>query len=131
MQPAKNRSRSISVPSRELVALTAGRNVSLGWLRNARAQSGVWPGATLPWVLQEKSDGGFIRGTRRNNGTVRKDFCIAVVGHQGWSRDPDSTAKYGLAFSFEIQGCGKPHVRWRGRVTEHNPRHPTGSFQLT
>ncbi|MDR3719106.1 MAG: S8 family peptidase [Bryobacteraceae bacterium] len=74
------------------------------------------PGATLPWVLQEKSDDGFIRDTKRNNGTVQKDwavvksntlpkdFCVAVVGHQGWSRDPDSTASYSLAVTFEILG---------------------------
>ena len=67
-------------------------------------------------MLQEKSDDGFIRDTKRNNGTVQKDwavvksntlpkdFCIAVVGHQGWSRDPDSTASYSLAVTFEILG---------------------------
>jgi hypothetical protein len=33
-----------------------------------------------------------------------KDFCIAVRGHEGWSRDPDSTASYSLAVSFEILG---------------------------
>ena len=29
-------------------------------------------------------------------------FCIAVVGHDGWSHDPDSTARYALTVSFEI-----------------------------
>ena len=74
------------------------------------------PGSTLPWVLQERSTDGVIRGTKRNNGTVQKDwavvksntlpkdFCIAVVGHQGWSHDPDSTASYSLAVTFEILG---------------------------
>ena len=74
------------------------------------------PGSTLPWVLQEKSTDGVIRDTKRNNGTVQKDwavvksnalskdFCIAVVGHEGWSRDPDSTASYSLAVTFEILG---------------------------
>ena len=53
---------------------------------------------------------------KRSSGTVQKDwaivksnalppdFCIAVVGHQGWSHDPDSTAKYALTVSFEIVG---------------------------
>jgi hypothetical protein len=27
-----------------------------------------------------------------------------VVGHEGWSRDPDSTASYSLAVTFEILG---------------------------
>ncbi len=59
---------------------------------------------------------GSIRGTKRNNGTVQKDwavvksntlpedFCIAVVGHEGWSRDPDTTASYSLTVTFEILG---------------------------
>lgn len=74
------------------------------------------PGTVLPWTLHEKSDAGFIRETRRNSGTVQKDwavvksntlpdhFCIAVVGHQGWSRDPDSSARYALAVTLEILG---------------------------
>lgn len=74
------------------------------------------PGSTLPWTLQESSTTGLIRNTRRNSGTVQKDwaivksntlpdhFCIAVRGHQGWSRDPDTTARYALAVTFEIVG---------------------------
>lgn len=74
------------------------------------------PGSTLPWTLHESSTWGVVRGTRRNSGTVQKDwaivksntlpdhFCIAVRGHQGWSRDPDTTARYALAVTFEIVG---------------------------
>jgi hypothetical protein len=74
------------------------------------------PGSVLPWTLHEKSDAGWIRDTRRNSGTVQKDwaivksntlpdhFCIAVVGHQGWSHDPDSAARYALVVTFEILG---------------------------
>ena len=74
------------------------------------------PGSVLPWTLHEKSDAGWVRDTKRNSGTVQKDwaviksntlhdhFCIAVVGHQGWSHDPDSAARYSLAVSFEILG---------------------------
>lgn len=73
-------------------------------------------GDTLPWTLQKRSTDGTIRGVSRNAGTVQKDwatvksnalpedFCIAVVGHQGWSEDPDSTAAYALTVSFEILG---------------------------
>jgi hypothetical protein len=72
--------------------------------------------SVLPWTLHENPNAGFVRETKRNAGTVQKDwatvksntlpdhFCIAVVGHQGWSRDPDATARYTLAVSFEIQG---------------------------
>jgi hypothetical protein len=74
------------------------------------------PGSALPWTLNEKSDAGFIRNTRRNSGTVQKDwavvksntlpdhFCIAVVGHAGWSHDPDSSARYALAVTLQILG---------------------------
>jgi hypothetical protein len=70
----------------------------------------------LPWTLTENAIHGFIRGVRRNSGTVQKDwaivksnalpnqFCIAVVGHLGWSHDPDSTASYALAVTLEILG---------------------------
>jgi len=74
------------------------------------------PGSVLPWALHENSNWGDIREARRNAGTVQKDwalvrssdlpehFCIAVVGHEGWSRDPDSTARYALAVTFDVQG---------------------------
>ncbi|MEC5407441.1 S8 family peptidase [Paraburkholderia sp. MPAMCS5] len=74
------------------------------------------PGSALPWMLHEKPQWGVIRDYKRNSGTVQKDwaivrsntlpdhFCIAVVGHQGWSRDPDSVARYSLAVTFEILG---------------------------
>lgn len=73
-------------------------------------------GSTLRWTLHDNSNFGFIRNTKRNNGTVQKDwaivksnqlpddFCIAVIGHRGWSCDPDSTASYALAVTFEILG---------------------------
>ena len=32
------------------------------------------------------------------------DLCIAVRGHQGWSRDPDAVARYTLVVTFEIVG---------------------------
>jgi hypothetical protein len=78
------------------------------------------PGSVLPWVLHENANFGFVRDARRNSGTVQKDwalvksnvlpdhFCVAVVGHQGWSHDPDSTARYTLAATFEILGQESP-----------------------
>ncbi len=74
------------------------------------------PGTALPWTIHEKPQHGFIRNTKRNSGTVQKDwavvksnalpdhFCIAVVGHQGWSHDPDSAARYTIVVTFEILG---------------------------
>lgn len=82
------------------------------------------PGTPLPWVLHDKPQDGLIHDFKRNGGTVQKDwavvrsnslpdhFCIAVVGHQGWSHDPDSTARYALAVTFEILG---------GEITIYEP----------
>ncbi len=74
------------------------------------------PASVLPWTLHENSNWGFVRDTKRSAGTVQKDwavvksntlpdhFCIAVVGHPGWSHDPDSAARYTVAVTFEIVG---------------------------
>ena len=73
-------------------------------------------GTPVPWMLGDKPNTGAIQDTKRNSGTVQKDwavvksrelpdnFCIAVVGHPGWSKDPDSSAKYALTVSFEVVG---------------------------
>jgi hypothetical protein len=73
------------------------------------------PGA-LGWVIESRGNWGAIPDIRRNVGTVQKDWaivksnalpediCIAVRGHQGWSRDPEAAARYSLAVSFEILG---------------------------
>ena len=71
---------------------------------------------TLGWTIESRGNWGRLPDVRRNVGTVQKDwavvksnalpddFCIAVRGHQGWSRDPDSVARYTLAVTFEIIG---------------------------
>ena len=65
-------------------------------------------------ICRVESGDGIIHDVRRNSGTVQKDwavvdsgslpvqFSIAVRGHQGWSHDPDSTARYALAVTLEI-----------------------------
>jgi hypothetical protein len=70
----------------------------------------------VKWMIGAQPGHGTIKGVKRSTGTVQKDwtiiksnalpkdFCIAVVGHEGWNADPDSTAKYALAVSFEILG---------------------------
>lgn len=85
-------------------------------LRDEENEDEALPGSVLPWTLAEKSDWGLVRDTKRNSGTVQKDwavvksnalpdhFCVAVVGHPGWSHDPDSTARYALTVTFQILG---------------------------
>ena len=70
----------------------------------------------IKWMIGARPGDGTIKGVKRSAGTIQKDwtvvksnalpehFCIAVVGHEGWSPDPDSTAKYAVAVSFEILG---------------------------
>ncbi len=67
----------------------------------------------IPWMLRERDHWGNITGVKRSIGTVQKDwaylnsnqfpedFCIGVIGHPGWDKDVDSSAKYSLAVSFD------------------------------
>jgi len=69
---------------------------------------------TIPWALGTQATRGSVRDVTRGNGTVQKDwavmklhqlpenFCVAVRGHKGWSRDPNSQARYALAVSFDV-----------------------------
>lgn len=73
-------------------------------------------GTSFGWTISDKSNTGQIADIRRSIGTVQKDwafirsnalpedFCIAVRGHKGWSKDPDNTASYTLAVTFDIVG---------------------------
>jgi hypothetical protein len=66
----------------------------------------------IPWELHKEVNRG-VKGLRRTAGTLQKDwaivksyqlpekFCVAVIGHRGWSKDPESEAKFALAVSFE------------------------------
>jgi hypothetical protein len=73
-------------------------------------------GTSFGWTISSRASDGQIADVRRSIGTVQKDwayvpsnelpenFCIAVRGHKGWSKDPDNTASYTLAVSFDIVG---------------------------
>ena len=68
---------------------------------------------TVDWMLHEQKDHGVLRGVHRKAGTVQKDwvvlkayelpetFAVAIRGHNGWSRDPNSAAKFALAVTIE------------------------------
>ena len=69
-------------------------------------------GKTVPWVVKDRRNNG-IEGIGRSAGTVQKDwaivknnqlpeeFCVAVIAHKGWSKDPDTEVKFALAITFE------------------------------
>ena len=56
---------------------------------------------------------GIVKEISRSNGTIQKDwaivksydlregFCIAVIGHEGWNKNPEATVPYSLIASFE------------------------------
>ena len=85
-------------------------------LRLEEADEEEAEGSPFGWTLEANPNWGTIRGVKRSAGTVQKDwaviksnrlppdFCIAVVGHEGWNADPDATAPYALTVSFEIVG---------------------------
>jgi hypothetical protein len=72
-------------------------------------------GTSFRWAINSRSSDRQI-DVRRSIGTVQKDwayirsnalpedFCIAVRGHKGWSKDPDNTASYTLTVTFDIVG---------------------------
>lgn len=65
------------------------------------------------WMLGN-GDQGRMTGTRRSRGANQKDWAIfksydlpeslyvAVSGHQGWSNDPNDSARYALVMSYEV-----------------------------
>lgn len=85
-------------------------------LKHEEAEDNEATGDTLRWTLATRTDHGDVEGAKRNSGTVQKDwavvksfqlpesFCIAVMGHQGWNKDPDAEARYTLAISFDVIG---------------------------
>lgn len=102
----------------------------LDWLSNRKGESleafrsralkgdgdAIQEGASFGWFIETRLQWGQVRDIRRNVGTVQKDWarlrsnalpqdlCIAVRGHHGWSRDPESVAPYSLVVTFEILG---------------------------
>jgi hypothetical protein len=85
-------------------------------IKNVNADEEPNVGSPIPWALSEQDHFGHIRFARRNAGTVQKDWAvvrsnalgshlsIAVRGHKGWSKDPDSAARYALVVTLEILG---------------------------
>jgi len=63
--------------------------------------------------FSKRGGDGKVKQVSRSSGTLQKDwaivksyelregFCIAVVGHEGWNKDPEATVPYCLVVSFE------------------------------
>jgi hypothetical protein len=75
---------------------------------------------SVDWMLHERKDWGILRGIHRQASTVQKDwvvlkahelpetFAVAVRGHNGWSKDPNSTANFALVVTIEAEACPVP-----------------------
>jgi subtilisin family serine protease len=72
------------------------------------------------WTLGQQKNWGKTKELSRQAGTIQKDwttiksfdlrksFCIAIVGHEGWNNDPDATIPYALAVTFEATEISVP-----------------------
>ena len=94
-----------------------GESLEAFLTRALKSEDGVTQegAGSLGWTVHSQSQWG-LPGVKRSVGTVQKDWaivksnalpddlCVAVRGHQGWSRDPDSVATYTLVVTFEIVG---------------------------
>lgn len=68
---------------------------------------------SMPWSIRTNVSHGDVRGFKRQDSTLQKDWCIipsnklveefsiAIVGHKGWDKDPDAEAPYSIVVSFE------------------------------
>jgi subtilisin family serine protease len=68
----------------------------------------------IPWVIRENVLWGSVKGLRRQDSSLQKDwvilkpynipkeFSIAVVGHKGWEKDITQEVPYSIAVSFEV-----------------------------
>lgn len=84
---------------------------TLGKKRARRRDDGTVPSQGIDGIVKEVS---------RSVGTIQKDwaivksyelregFCIAVVGHEGWNKDPEATVPYCLVVSFEAVNSEVP-----------------------
>jgi Subtilase family len=77
-------------------------------------------GRGFKWVLGKQKKPRQAHSFSRQGGTLQKDwaivksydlrdsFCIAVVGHEGWNKDPNATVPYALVVSFEAVDTNIP-----------------------
>lgn len=72
-------------------------------------------GNGILWTIGAQNNHGIIKDISRNKSSAQKDwaimeayklpeeFCIAVIGHKGWSSNGEYDAKYSLCVSFDAQ----------------------------
>ncbi|PSL25382.1 S8 family peptidase [Chitinophaga ginsengisoli] len=80
----------------------------------AEVAAGQQNNSPFNWSIGAKGTDGKIKGVKRQDSTVQKDWCIqksnqlpsefmvAVRGHKGWEKDLDKEIPYSIVVSFEI-----------------------------
>ena len=70
-------------------------------------------GDTIQWKIRERSDWGSVKGVKRQDSTLQKDWCIlksnqlpkelsfVIVGHKGWEVDLSKTIPFSISVSIE------------------------------
>ncbi len=70
--------------------------------------------ANIPWCIRESIAWGTVKGLRRQDSSLQKDwlvaksyslpeeFSISVIGHKGWEKDITEEVPYSIAVSFEV-----------------------------
>ena len=129
-----------SNPRRTRSSRTGYQEIWLDWIASKKAESlddfkaraikgfGVAEDSdSAEWMLHQRKDWGILRGIHRQAGTVQKDwvvlkafelpetFAIAVRGHNGWSKNPNSTAKFALAVTVDAE---KSHIPIYSRIEQ-------------
>ena len=89
--------------------------------RTRRSQTKLWPGHEGTDETAEHDNCGLDSGLTKR-GPNEEVAEPARVSGMDWLRTGD-----GRSPESPTAGCGKPHVRWCGRVPGRNPRHPTRS----
>lgn len=91
----------------------ASRTISMSEETELAGENDEDRGEGIPWVIGARDNWGLIKGVNRSRSASQKDwaileayklpeeFCIAVIGHKGWSTNGEHVAKYAMCVSFE------------------------------
>ena len=78
----------------------------------------IIPNSTIPWTIHARSNWGKVKQVKRQDSTLQKDwfivksfqlpdeFIVAIRGHKGWEKDPESKVPYAVVISFESLEAG-------------------------
>lgn len=83
-------------------------------INNEEEPEDIAKAESFKWTISSKGRDGELRGVKRQDSTVQKDWCIeksnqlpeefliAIKGHKGWQKDLDKEIPYSIVVSFEL-----------------------------